>query len=60
VQHLPVLAADEELYRRIVHGQPVEVTCETEGPVAVVSGGGLAAIAMASGGILKPKVVLEG
>jgi tRNA pseudouridine55 synthase len=60
VQHLPVFAADEELYRRLVHGQSVEVTCETEGPVAVVSDGGLAAIAMASEGILKPKVVLEG
>jgi len=60
VQHLPVFDADEELCRRIVHGQPVEAVCTTEGPVAVVLGGSLMAIATASGGILKPKVVLEG
>jgi tRNA pseudouridine55 synthase len=60
VAHLPVLPVNEELHRRIAHGQPVVVACEGEGPIAVVAGGKLVAIAVPVEGSLKPKVVLEG
>lgn len=60
VSHLPVVPVDDEVHRRIVHGQPVAVGCEEEGPVAVVAGGELVAIAIPVEGSLKPKVVLEG
>ncbi len=60
VPHLPVLQVDEELQRRLAHGQPVEAVCEAEGPVAIVAANGLVAVALASQGRLKPKVVLQG
>jgi tRNA pseudouridine55 synthase len=59
VQHLPVVVVDEDTHRRIGHGQPVELTYLADGPVAVVAGESLVAIAVGAEGVLKPKVVLQ-
>ncbi|UCF41828.1 MAG: tRNA pseudouridine(55) synthase TruB [Gemmatimonadota bacterium] len=60
VGHLTTITLDTERRGMIVHGQPVPAADVAGGPVALVAGGELVAIAQRQGEVLKPKVVLEG
>ncbi len=60
VRHLPVLCIDEDTRRRVSHGQPIAALDIDTGPVALLAGDDLVAVAERSGDLLKPRVVLEG
>lgn len=58
VPHLPARELSGEEYQAVRHGRPIACDEATAGPIALVSGGQLVAIAEPAGEILKPKVVL--
>jgi tRNA pseudouridine55 synthase len=60
VRHLPILEVDGSVREKVVHGQPLSGESVVEGPVALVAGGELLAIAESDGSVLKPRVVLAG
>jgi tRNA pseudouridine55 synthase len=60
VSHLPVLKLDETEIEAVRHGRPIPREGDVEGPVALVSGADLIAVAEPDQGVLKPRVVLAG
>lgn len=58
VAHLPVIEADGDLEESVRHGRPVPAPAGPDGPVAVLAGGRLLAVAERRGGRLEPTVVL--
>jgi tRNA pseudouridine55 synthase len=60
VPHLPRLVLDGAQRAQVAHGRSVPAERAGVEPVALVAGGELIAIAEATGGMLKPKVVLQG
>ncbi len=60
VAHLPRHALTPEERGLVRHGRPLPATTEDAGPVALLAGDTLVAVATSVGGMLKPRVVLEG
>jgi tRNA pseudouridine55 synthase len=60
VGHLPTLEVDGTDREQVVHGRAVSAANLPGGPVAVLAGGTLLAIAEPEGDVLKPRVVLAG
>ena len=61
VRHLPRLQIGDGAEReRVVHGRPMPAPAGMEGPVALIAGDTLVAVAARRGEMLWPKVVLEG
>lgn len=59
--HLPLVRLDEHAAADVLHGRPVPGAPDgAEGPVALVAGGALMAVAQADRGLLRPRVVLAG
>ncbi len=59
--HLPLVRLDDHAAADVLHGRPVPGAPDgAEGPVALVAGGALLAVAQADGGMLRPRVVLAG
>ena len=56
VAHLPQIDLDEEGAQAVASGRPVPA--EGDGPVALVSGGKLLAVAFAAGGVARPETVI--
>lgn len=59
---MPVLTLDDDAAVAVAHGRPVQAAPDGtgDGPVALVAGGALLAVAEADGGLLRPRVVLAG
>jgi len=61
VSHLQRLEVDVEKRNKVAHGQPIPAGDGVgAGPVSVVAGGELVAVAVREGDMLKPRVVLQG
>lgn len=60
VAHLPRHTVTPEERDLVRHGRPLPATTEDTGPVALLAGDTLVAVAESVGGMLKPRVVLEG
>lgn len=59
--HLPLVRLDDHAVADVLHGRPVPGAPEgAEGPVALVAGDALLAVAQADRGMLRPRVVLAG
>lgn len=59
--HLPLVRLDDHAAADVVHGRPVPGAPDgAEGPVALVAGDSLLAVAQADRGMLRPRVVLAG
>lgn len=59
--HLPLVRLDERSSGDVLHGRAVRGAPEgADGPVALVQGDALLAVAQADGGMLRPRVVLAG
>jgi tRNA pseudouridine55 synthase len=58
VAHLPQLQLADDQRKRVIHGQPLEVSRPEGSPVALVSDAELVAVAEREGSVLKPRVVV--
>lgn len=59
--HLPLMRLDDHAAADVLHGRPVPGAPDgAEGPVALVAGDALLAVAQADRGMLRPRVVLAG
>jgi tRNA pseudouridine55 synthase len=59
VRHLPAVKIGDDARTRVQHGVPLPTESRADGPVALVAGTTLVAVAQAQEGWLRPKVVLE-
>jgi hypothetical protein len=60
VSHLESLQLDGSTRSKVVHGQPMQADRVGSGPVALIAGEDLVAVAEQVGNQLKPRVVMQG